>query len=596
MERVTYQRAVDFMTDVRCFYGDLSVATFGGTASDCLAGVGWRDSHQMSFELPAMIDLYLANPSAFENITDPDAVYTGVRYPLATDAPEIVRLISWGAELYLKGRVNHTLFKEQLAAFLYAYPSLSNWVPRALYEEVRDYLFPIWGDSQKDRYAWHDYTEHTADLFQTYTQIGTGKGEFPVGHSIVPNLQMWQVAQREGRDDADEYRTAAIDQTEWIIGNVDVTDPAVTKGQRQGEYHLMTSLATLADMLPADQLPDRLTDFVSTWADTMIERSGNVWDFRKYDDDRWTIPSFTGGSSEDPNETGNVLGFPAAALAAVHVLGADSRADRLREVAVAAVDDIFGRNPTGRAASYRGATAEYGFEGVDLGWFSEFQGGNGKLQGARGVFDGSPKDAHYPYNPGLGNPGHNEGWVTFNTAWLEALAWRAYDDGAIATSAQTVDRRDRVDISLQAPLNMNAAGGNAGTVQIAVNGNPRSELTASQTSVNGRKYVATLDLAPLSLTPGDVVTVSYGFGYFTRSADVTVVEAGDPSEPSGPGSGSDEGDSGSTVKPGAQGADDRASTDLASTGSTIPWGEMAIAALLVMVGALISVKRRRVTR
>jgi len=590
MERVTYQRAVDFMTDVRCFYGDLSKATFGGTASDCLAGVGWRDSHQMSFELPSMIDLFLANPSVFEHITDPDATFTGVRYPLAADAPELVRLISWGAELYLKGQVNHTLLKEQLAAFLYAYPSLSQWIPVGLYDEVRDYLFPIWGDTAKDRYAWHDYTAHTADLFQTYTQIGTGKGEFPVGHSILPNLQMWQVAQRESRADADRYLTAAIDQATWIVDNVDPADPAVTKGQRQAEYHLMTNLALLADMVPADRVPAQLASFASAWADTAIGRSDNMWDFRKYSDDRWTIPSFTGGSSKDPNETGNVLGFPAAALAAVHIIGDGRTADRLREIAVAQVDDIFGRNPTDRASSYRGATADYGFEGIDLGWYSEFQGGNGKLQGARGVFDGSPKNAHYPYNPGLGNPGHSEGWVTFNTAWLEALAWRAYDDTAITLAASEAAPAGSVTVSLRAPLNMNTSGGNTGTVSVAVNGAPRSTAVVTQTAVNGLDYRATLDLAPLGVKDGDVVTVSYGLGYFARSAQLTVsdtvspTDPGTPTDPSTPGT---PGDSGGHDPAQAAGGG-----ELAATGSSaLGWAD--IAAMLIAAGFGIGLRRRR---
>ena len=140
-------------------------------------------------------------------------------------------------------------------------------------------------------------------------------------------------------------------------------------------------------------------------------------DFRKYSDDRWTIPSFTGGGSgEDPNESGNVLGFSAAALAATTLIADDAIDARLAEIAQAHVDDVFGRNPTGRAAQYRIKDPELAFEGLDLGWFSEYQGGYGLLQGARGVFDGSPKNGHYPFNTGLANIGHTEGWVTFTTA------------------------------------------------------------------------------------------------------------------------------------------------------------------------------------
>src|SRR5690606_452057 len=113
------------------------------------------------------------------------------------------------------------------------------------------------------------------------------------------------------------------------------SDPLVTKGQRQGEYHLMTALATLAAMAP-DSVPAGLSGFAEHWAEVAIERSDNMWDFHKYSDDRWTIPSFTGGGSgEDPNESGNLLGFPAAALAASTLIEDPAVDARLAEVAQA---------------------------------------------------------------------------------------------------------------------------------------------------------------------------------------------------------------------------------------------------------------------
>jgi hypothetical protein len=526
IERVSYENAVDFMTEVRCFYGELAGKPLNGTHSYCGKGLGWRDSHQMTYEIPSLIDFYFANPSAVGAITYPDAVYSGLQYPIAEGAPEVVRLIAWGAEVYLKGQYNHTLIKEQLAAFLWAYPELSQWLSPDLYEAVRDYLFPIWDNPEKNRYAWADFTEHTADLTQVYTQIGTGKGEFPVGHSIVPNLQLWQVAVREGRTDADVYLDAAVAQAQWIVDNIDPADPTVTKGQRQAEYHLMTGLATALEMAPEGSVHG-VREFASAWADTAIERSDNMWDFRRYDDERWTIPPFESfsGVLDDPNETGNLLGFPAAALATAQILGDDSRNARLMEIAVAQVDDVFGRNPTGRAATFR-ATRTEGFEGLDLGWFSEYQGGVGRLQGVHGVFDGSPKNDHYPFNPGIGNIGHTEGWVTFNTAWLRALAWRAHTDAAVSLGATSVPVGGTVGVTLRAPLNMDAAGGNTGEVRVSVNGAEPTPLTVTQTGVNALDYTAELDLASIGAAEGDTVTVSYGLGTFERSATLTMTAEG----------------------------------------------------------------------
>ncbi|MBB5785640.1 glycoside hydrolase family 2 TIM barrel-domain containing protein [Jiangella mangrovi] len=531
IERVSYRNALGFMTDVRCYYGDFAAFVHGGTdGQNCSLGVAWRDSHQMSYELPTLIDLYLANPSAFRRITDPDAVYEGLPTQLPADTPEIVRLIHWAVEVYLDADVNHTLLKEQLAAFLAAYPYFEEWIPRSVYERARDHLFPIWGDDAKNRYAWHDYTPHTADLFQTYTQIGTGKGEFPVGHSVLPNLHMYDVALREGRSDASAYLTAARNQAAWIIANVDPADPAISKGQRQGEYHLITGLARFLATHP-DQAPAGTAEFVAAWARVAADRSDNLWDFRRYSDQRWTIPSFTGGGAEDPNETGNVAGFPAAALAAAQVLGDDPLAARLREIATAHVDNVFGRNPTGRHAAFRGATEEWGFEGVELGWYSEYQGGAGRLQGARGVLDGSPKNAHYPYHPEVGNIGHSEGWVTFNTAWNEALAWRAADASSVAVvdasgSAVTEIPAGRTAIvRLTAPLNLDPAALDTGEVRAVVGDGDPVTLTVRQDGANATTSSATLDPAALGAAPGDVVTVSYGYGAFAEQASVAVVPA-----------------------------------------------------------------------
>ncbi|WP_166348536.1 hypothetical protein [Phytoactinopolyspora limicola] len=529
LERVSYRQAIAFMTDVRCYYGRMDLMAHGGTdPANCLYGVGWRDSHQFSYELNSLVDLYLANPSAFEQITDPDAVYVGLPEQLPVDTPEIARLIHWAVEVYLDGEVNHTMLKEQLASFLYAYPHLEQHIPRDVYERARDYLFPLWDQPAKNRFAWHEYTDHTADLLQVYTQIGTGKGEFPVGHSIWPNVMMYEVAVREGHDDAHRYLQAAHDQTAWILENVDPSDPRVTKGQRQGEHHLITALTRFTQAHP-DAAPAGVEDFVRAWAQVVVDRSDNLWDFRRYSGDRWTIPSFTGGGASDPNETGNVAGFAAPALAAVRLLGdEDLLSARLRGIATAHVDNIFGRNPTGRHASHRGPTEQWGFEGVDVGWYTEYQGGAGRLQGARGVLDGSPKNDHYPYNPSVGNIGHSEGWVTFNTAWNTSLAWRAADTTDVTVHAgdgspvTALAPGETATITLTAPLNLHANSVDEGLVDVHNGDADPVQVQVRQTDPGARTFTGLLDLDDLGAEAGDVVTVSYGFGSFATSVQVEV--------------------------------------------------------------------------
>jgi len=532
LERVSYENAIAFMAGSRCYFGDADAADRGWNTPRCRWSVMWRDGDTYSFEITTLIDLFSANPAAFEGLRLDDQVYDGLRYALPEDTPEVVRLIEWGVEALLDSQANHTFWKEQLAAFLAAYPDLDEWIPVGLYEEVRDYLFPIWGRPEHDRFtSAYDYTPHTADLFQTYTQVGTGKGEFPPGHSIRANLDMYDVAVREGRPDADAYLTAAQNNAAWIIANLDWNDPRTTKGQRQSEWVTVTALVNFLKRHP-DKAPAGLRAKIEDWARVAIERSENMWDFRKYSADRWTIPTFAGGGAADPNETGNVAGFAAPALAAAWVVDDPAMAQRLREIAVAHVDNIFGRNPVGRHASYRAPTEQWGFEGVERGWFSEYQGGAGLLQGVRGVLDGSPKNAHYPYNPSVGNIGHSEGWVAFNTAWNESLAWLAADETAVRIVDGQGGTSDRLvtggsaTIELTAPLNLDANALDLATVSVhvdrAAGEDTTVEVPVTQTVETEQTFRAEVAVAELGVQPGDVVTVSYGLGVFTRAATATV--------------------------------------------------------------------------
>ncbi|TDC77740.1 hypothetical protein [Streptomyces hainanensis] len=537
IDRVSYRRAIEFMSGSRCYLGDYTRMAEGpGLASDeyghrlCMKAVTWRDGAQYSHEIDTLVDMYLANPSAFEQITVDDAVYEGLPVTLPEDTPEIVRLIHWGVELLLDADVNDPQLKEQLASFVYAYPYLSAYIPVEVYERARDHLFATWGDAAGDRYYWQAFTPHTGDLFQTYTQVGTGKGELAPGHSVWPNVMMYEVALREGRDDAERYLSAARDQAAWLVGNLDLDDPLVTKGQRQSEYVLITGLTRFAEAHP-EQAPDGIEDFVRDWARIVTHRSDNLWDFRRYSDNRWTIPAFTGGGAEDPNETGNVAGFAAPALAAARLLGDDPLADRLREIATAHVDNIFGRNPTGRHASYDAPSEQFGFEGVERGWFSEYRGGAGLLEDLPGVLDGSPKNGHYPFNPDVENIGHTEGWVAFNTAWNQSLAWRAADQTSLevrargGAPARAVPRDARVTVQLAAPLNLAAGELDQGTVEVRVNDRAAAPLTVTQAGQNATTFRGTLDLAMLDVRHGDRITVSYGHGSFEVDYSFTAVGA-----------------------------------------------------------------------
>lgn len=525
IERVSYKPAIQFMIDDRCWYGNTNSFTPTVENAGCpFLGIAWRDSHQFSFELQALINLYFSNPDAFEVERMPiEGQYIGLTKNLPANTPEIVRLIYYAVDIYLRGKVNHTLLKEQLAYFLYAYPYLSEYIPKDVYEEARDYVFGAWAKPDKSRWAWHDI-EHSADLFQTYTIIGTGKGQFPPGHSIVPNLMLYEVAKREGRTDAIQYWNAAVKQTRWLIDHLDWNNPATTKGQRMNEYITMQSLSYFLKQYP-DAAPKGLLEKIQVWVRVAIGRSKNMWDFRKYANDKWVIPDIKPAS--DPtfnpngsfNEPGNVAGFPVAALSAKQVLADEELARRLDELAVAHIDNVFGRNPTGRHYSY---DACMDFDGADLGWFQEYEGGAGMLQTVRGVLDGSPKEDVYPYNPYGGDPGHTEGWVTFNTAWMEGIAYRNYDLTEISVLGKLKDKE--ILLQLTTPLNLDPLVQEKVKVHVTKNGKDNQVVVLEEEGLDALcfKKVLKLEDLPYELKKGDVLSFSYGFGHFSKEKAITI--------------------------------------------------------------------------
>jgi hypothetical protein len=534
IERVSYRRMIQFFIDSRCGFGNATTWNVSGGKNS--SGIAWRDSHQFSFELRTLIQWYAANPDAFGPDRMPiEGTYTGLRDTLPADTPEIVRLIHWGVDIYLRGNLNHTLIKEELAYFLYYYPLFQQWIPVSLYHEARDYLFPLWGNTARDRWNWYDIS-HTGNLYQTYTVMGGTKGSFPPGHSIVPNLLMHAVALREGRSDSASYLTAARNQTQWIISNLDPANPLVTKGQRMSEHILVPALVEFTMRDPSG--PVTGTDaWLASWADTVIARSNNYWDFRKYSDTHWTPEN--PGSSSHPwwNEPGNVAGFPASALAAATRLSDPVRIARLRAIAVSQTDQVFGRNPHNRHFSFRATQPGYGFEGVETGWFSQHLGGLGILENTRGVLDASAKHPAFPYNPNV-PPGYVEGWVAFNSAWNAAMLWSARDRSEIRFLAPdpqgAVGGDGAVRIRLSAPLNLNRSLAEPAVVRVTSANGDIETVILTETGVDTAAFQGQILLdntatpasgdGILQAAAGSALTVSYAYDIFTRSASATAAD------------------------------------------------------------------------
>ncbi|MBM4155424.1 MAG: hypothetical protein FJ221_10415 [Lentisphaerae bacterium] len=516
LERVTYQRAMDFMIDSRHHVGN--------DRAVCQGSFGWRDDHHFGWELHTLVPQYLSNPSAYERM--PRQIryerpskpgLWGALEPYRDDAPDIVKLIHWGADVIVSQGLTHEHLKAQLAYFLHAWPVLEPWMPRQAHDAVLDYTFRTWGEKACDRkYPYDESPEH--DLFALKTGVGTTKGCYPPGFSIEPNLLMAEVARRENRrEDASRFFEAARRQTAWIVENLDWNDPQTTKGQRMSEFLTMTGLAHFLRRHP-DQAPPGLAKKIADWAAVAIRRSDNLWDFRKLDDGaRWTP------MGEKPtmwNEPGNVAGLPAALLAACEVLPEGPETARLRELAWSHFDAMFGRNPVGRHFSY---DAPRELEGVEFGWFKFYPGGIGRLAEARFVIDGSPKDGHYPYHPEKGDFGWTEGWVQFNAAFNVSLAHLAFAETRIDVRRDG----DAAVVRLRAPLNFDYGRAETGTVVVTSGGGDVERLAVVETSASSFDLEGRIRLQPgappihgdgiLQTDPAATVEAVYGHGYLGRS-------------------------------------------------------------------------------
>ena len=204
IQRRSMKQALAFMVQTR------SDANVKGDNS-----IAWRDSHQFSFELNGLVLQYMANPSVYDNMLHtvfakmPNCEYEDLK---TQNEPDIVWLIKFAARRYYdwgctQGKKLHMLIKEQLAHYLYLAPELiaRGWEKEEFYQNVRDYTISVWGKDEQPtndqtQWYWVDGTNH--DLYSVQKVFGGLKGSQPMGHSIVPNLMMYEVASRDVRGGA----------------------------------------------------------------------------------------------------------------------------------------------------------------------------------------------------------------------------------------------------------------------------------------------------------------------------------------------------------------------------------------------------------
>ncbi|SFB60928.1 discoidin domain-containing protein [Algoriphagus aquimarinus] len=520
MERVSYRNMVDFMIGSRHYLG----------TTDAIRSLSWawRDGDFFNWAQQSLVSLYLSNPTAFERMEQtihyvPNDSFSeeydgawGALEPYAANTPDIVQLIHWDADVKISHKLEHEMQKAELAYFLYAWPYLKQWLPQQNFDVVYAYLQQTWEKETVEEYSTTKYDlSPTHNLLTLKTKLGTTKGELPPGHSVIPNLIMFEAAKGKGDPEAQKYFDAAFNQLDWMIKNLDWNDPMTTKGQRMSEHITMRAFAFFFSEYP-DKSPSGLKAKVAEWAKVAISRSDNYWDFRKFSEDEWTPPSW--------NETGNVLGLPAALFSAMSVLDDQEMKHSLEILAWSHFDNSFGRNPTGRHFSYRGPSE---IEGVELGWYSFHKGGIGLLDEVKFVFDGSPKSFHYPNHPEVGDLGWTEGWVQFNTAFNTSMGYMANYYTSITMELQSDELIIKLKASLnfdptkKEPVNLLLSNSNGQDIWVElVEESPYSEIYIGRFKIT--KGSVESGAKSLAVKSGDELTVKYGYGFMEKVAKLTI--------------------------------------------------------------------------
>jgi hypothetical protein len=451
-----WQPAVDFLIDSR---------SVTGTHPSAYGGCPWRDGTYYDAIIPSLVLLQRADPSRVaampkqidwqadkQRVLSPDfkfdaknpcseGVMEAVRKyytelePPSSDAPDVVKLIHWGAGFYLVNpatkdpskdpdpRQIHSQTVEQVAYIVWAWPALQKWLPQSFYLKCRDFCVQNWAPSLEVGKWWDPSTYLTVDQVTGKNPMGgllhPYKGRHAPGHSIVPNLLMHEIARRDRLADPDRYLTAAVKQAEWIVKNLDWNDPRTTKGHRMSEHRTIPSLVWLLQNYP-DHAPAGLKERITAWAEVAARRSANMWDIRRFDDgDHWTIPKL--------NDVGSLVGTPGIALAASWAIDDPALKSRMRELAVSHADAVFGRNPRLAASPNK---PQFGFSGIERGWPMSYKDNVcARLELCRGSISSAPGSEMYPFNP-EGAYRHPEGWVNYGAAWCLSLAYFEFDRDA----------------------------------------------------------------------------------------------------------------------------------------------------------------------
>lgn len=179
-ERITYQPSIDFMVDSRHYVGNYR--------KRCRGSFGWRDDHHFAWVLRSIVPQYLSNPAAYERMPKQiqyeaprDKLWVALE-PYDESAPDIVKLIHWGADVTVTQGTIHEMLKGELAYFLYAWPWLKEWLPQQNYDAVLSFAQKTWALEEADRkYPYEDPATRERIRELVWSHMDNSFGRNPCG-------------------------------------------------------------------------------------------------------------------------------------------------------------------------------------------------------------------------------------------------------------------------------------------------------------------------------------------------------------------------------------------------------------------------------
>jgi hypothetical protein len=213
------------------------------------------------------------------------------------------------------------------------------------------------------------------------------------------------------------------------------------------------------------------------------------------------------------NDAGSAAAFPAVALAAESAVHSPATRERLRQLAAAQFDELFGRNPMNAAC-----TADLkAYPGLDQPWPRKFNPNVcARLELCRGTLNALPGSENFPFAPQAGFR-HSEGWTAFNAAFNVSLAYACRADTRIELLNEFGEPIDAARPDQSVRLHLRAVAGK--NVHVWTDGDVAVELTPRPESLVD--FDATVKPSDLAKGTAGPLTLHYGYGFLGRSLTLT---------------------------------------------------------------------------